>query len=397
MKEKFQPLFESYTFNNGVTARNRLAIAPLTHWSADKDGQATDEELSYLKARAHGFGLFISAATAVSREGIGFTGQPAAYRESDENSLRKRAKAMKSEGALAIAQLQHAGAAAVTALNGGVAFAPSLLDDQEIDTLGNKLKVKTEALTEEGIRKVIHDFAYAAELAIRAGFDGIELHGANGYLLQQFFSAKTNKRTDDWGGTLEKRMRLPLAVTDAVMEVRKRMNRPDFIIGYRLTPEEPGENGLTMDETLALIDALADKDVQYVHMSLHGFYNKARRGAGAGQPRLQLAKERLKGRGVALIGVGGLRTPVMALEAYNSHLADFVAIGLGVLVNPNFVELIETGKENMARKFPNIFRNAAYHQLPEPMWNQMMTFVPKWALRFATVVGKLLGWKTVRR
>ena len=397
MKEKFQPLFESYTFNNGVTARNRLAIAPLTHWSADKDGQSTDEELSYLKARAHGFGLFISAATAVSREGIGFTGQPAAYRESDENSLRKRAKAMKSEGALAIAQLQHAGAAAVTALNGGVAFAPSLLDDQEIDTLGNKLKVKTEALTEEGIRNVIHDFAYATELVIRAGFDGIELHGANGYLLQQFFSAKTNKRTDDWGGTLEKRMRLPLAVTDAVMEVRKRMNRPDFIIGYRLTPEEPGENGLTMDETLALIDALADKGVQYVHMSLHGFYNKARRGAGAGQPRLQLAKDRLKGRGVALIGVGGLRTPVMALEAYNSHLADFVAIGLGVLVNPNFVELIETGKENTARKLPNIFRNAAYHQLPEPMWNQMMTFVPKWALRFATVVGKLLGWKTVRR
>ena len=393
MKEKFQPLFESYTFNNGVIARNRLAIAPLTHWSADKDGQATDEELSYLKARAHGFGLFISAATAVSREGIGFTGQPTAYRESDENSLRKRAKAMKSEGALAIAQLQHAGAAAVTALNGGVAFAPSLLDDQEIDTLGNKLKVKTEALTEEGIRKVIHDFAYATELAIRAGFDGIELHGANGYLLQQFFSAKTNKRTDDWGGTLEKRMRLPLAVTDAVMEVRKRMNRPDFIIGYRLTPEEPGENGLTMDETLALIDALADKGVQYVHMSLHGFYNKARRGVGAGQPRLQLAKDRLKGRGVALIGVGGLRTPVMALEAYNSHMADFVAIGLGVLVNPNFVELIETGKENMARKLPNIFRNAAYHQLPEPMWNQMMTFVPKWALRFATVVGKLLGWK----
>ena len=84
-------------------------------------------------------------------------------------------------------------------------------------------------------------------------------------------------------------------------------------------------------------------------MSLHGFYNKARRGAGAGQPRLQLAKERLKGRGVALIGVGGLRTPDMAQEAYNSHMADFVAIGLGMLINPN------------------IFRSAACHQLPEPM------------------------------
>ena len=100
-------------------------------------------------------------------------------------------------------------------------------------------------------------------------------------------------------------------------------------------------------------------------MSLHGFYNKAMCGASAGHPRLQLAKDRLKGRGVALIGVGGLRTPDMALEAYNSHMADFVAIGLG----------------------------AAYHQLPEPMWNQMMTFVPKWPLRFATAVGKLLGWK----
>lgn len=110
-------------------------------------------------------------------------------------------------------------------------------------------------------------------------------------------------------------------------------------------------------------------------MSLHSFYNKARRGAGAGQPRLQLAKERLNGRGVAPIGVGGLRTPDMAQEAYNSHMADFVAIGLGVLINTN------------------IFRNAACHQLPEPMWNQMMTFVPKWALRFATIVGKLLGWK----
>ena len=110
-------------------------------------------------------------------------------------------------------------------------------------------------------------------------------------------------------------------------------------------------------------------------MSLHSFYNKARRGASAGQPRLQLAKDRLKGRGVALIGVGGLRTPDMAQEAYNSHMADFVAIGLGVLINPN------------------IFRNAACHQLPEPMWNQMMTFVPKWPLRFATAVGKLLGWK----
>lgn len=393
MDTKFTPIFEPYTLNNGITVRNRLAIAPLTHWASDEKGHVTPSELAYLKARAHGFGLFISAAIAVSKEGVAFTGQPAAFGETDLESLTQMAKAMKSEGALAIAQLHHGGAAALTTHNGGVAYAPSTLDNHEQDMGKYKMKVKAEALTEEGIRKVIADFARATELAIRAGFDGIEIHGANGYLLQQFFSAKTNKRTDEWGGTLEKRMRFPLALVDAAMEVRERMNRPDFIVGYRVTPEEPGEEGLTMSDTLTLIDALADKGVQYIHLSLQGFYNKARRGADTTKSRLQLAKERLEGRSVALIGVGGLRTPDQALDAYNTHTADFVAIGLGVLINPDFVRLIETGEERRARKLPNIFRSAAYHKLPEPMWNVMMTNVPKYALRFATIVGKLLGWK----
>lgn len=393
MNKKYVSLFRPYTFNNGVVVRNRLAIAPLTHWSSDSNGHATPEELSYLKARAYGFGLFISAAIAVNKEGIAFTGQPVAFGDSDIESLSQVASAMSSGGALSIAQLQHGGAAALTAYNGGVAYAPSVLEHQELDTMGIKMVVDTEVLTEEGIQKTIADFARATELAIRAGFNGVELHGANGYLLQQFFSAKTNKRKDSWGGSLEKRMKLPLALVDAVMEVKQRMNRPDFIIGYRMTPEEPGDEGLTMSDTLALIDALAEKGVQYIHLSLQGFYNKARRGSDTEKSRLQLAKELLDGRGVALIGVGGLRTPEQALEAYNTQTADFVAIGLGVLVNPDFVRLIEDGKEHKARKLPNIFRNAAYHQLPEPMWNQMMVFVPKYALRFATFVGKMFGWK----
>lgn len=393
MNKKFEPLFKPYTLNNGVTVRNRLTIAPLTHWSSDKNGHATPEELDYYKARAHGFGLFISPAIAVSKEGIAFTGQPIACSEGDLDSLSQMAKAMKSEGALAIAQLHHGGIEALTEHNGGVVYVPSALSAEELNAIGRKPKERIEALTEEGIHKVIADFTLACELAIRAGFDGIELHGANGYLLQQFFSAKTNRRTDAWGGSLENRMRLPLAIVDAVLAVKERMQRPDFIVGYRVTPEEPGADGLTMADTLTLIDALADKGVQYVHLSLQGFFNKARRGADTEKSRLQLAKERLEGRGVALIGVGGLRTPDQALEAFNSHTADFIAIGMGVLVNPNFVHLIETGKEKKARKAPNIFRNAAYHQLPVPMWNQMMGFVPKNILRVANVVGKVLGWK----
>lgn len=393
MDKKFTPLFEEYKLNNGVSVRNRLVVAPLTHWSSDANGHATPAELNYLKARSHGFGLFISAAIAVDKEGIAFTGQPVAFGEGDLESLSKVAETIKNDGALAIAQLQHGGAAALTSLNGGVAYAPSLLDNQEIDTIGVKLKVKTKEMSEQDIEKVKADFLRAAELALRAGFDGIELHGANGYLLQQFFSAKTNRRKDAYGGSFENRIRLALELVDGINELKMRLNRPDFIVGYRITPEEPGDNGLTMTDTLGLVDALVGKGLQYIHISLQGFYNKARRGADTGKSRLQLVKERLEGTGVALIGVGGLRTPDQALEAFNTHTADFVAIGMGVLVNPNFVELIETGHERRARKLPNIFRSAGYHHLPEPMWNQMMTFVPPYALKFANVVGKILGWK----
>lgn len=392
MKPKFAPLFTPYTLNNGVTINNRLAIAPLTHWSSDAQGHVSPSEIAYLEARAYGFGLFISAAIAVSREGIAFTGQPVAFSENDLSSLGRMATAMKSQGSLAIAQLQHGGAAAMTQLNGGVAYAPSKLEAHRVDT-ANKIIATTEALSPEGIQAVIADFARATELAIRAGFDGIELHGANGYLLQQFFSAKTNHREDEWGGSIEKRMALPLAIVDAVMKVRTRLDRPDFIIGYRLTPEEAGDKGLTMGQTLKLISALSERRLQYIHISLQGYNNKARRDADITKSRLQLAKEQLAGTGVALIGVGGLRTPDQALEAYNTQTADIVAIGMGVLVNPDFVRLIERGEEQKARKMPNIFRNAAYHQLPEPMWDMMMTYVPKAVLGFANFCGRLLGWK----
>lgn len=113
-------------------------------------------------------------------------------------------------------------------------------------------------MTEQEVWEMVDSFAYAAELVMKAGFDGVEIHGANGWLIQQFMSAATNLRTDYWGGNLEKRMRFPLAIVDKIDEMRKKYNRPDFIIGYRFSPEEPGEDGITMKETLVLVDALLE-------------------------------------------------------------------------------------------------------------------------------------------
>lgn len=201
------------------------------------------------------------------------------------------------------------------------------------------------ALTEEEIVEIIQGFEQATDLAIRAGFDGVEIHGANTYLIQQFYSAQTNRRNDAWGGSLEKRMVFPLAVVDAVVEARAKHQRPDFIVGYRFSPEEPGEGGLTMQETFALIDVLVEKPLQYLHISLWDFYKKARRGADISLARLQLVHERIDGK-LPLIGVGNLFSAEQILAAYQTGWAEFIALGKTVMINPTIATLMANGRED---------------------------------------------------
>ena len=200
MNASFSPLFQSYTFNNGTSVKNRLTVAPLTHWSSDKQGNVTQDELDLLASRAKGFGLFIAAATAVTWSGRGFECEPNAISMADLPSLKARADVIKAQGATAILQLHHAGLeAAPNATNGEDVVAPS--------AVGN-----ARALTENEILDIINAYGNATELAIQAGFDGVEIHGANGYLFQQFVSQKTNQRQDRWGGSIENRIRFSLAV-----------------------------------------------------------------------------------------------------------------------------------------------------------------------------------------
>lgn len=380
MKPEFSPLFQPYTFNNGVTVKNRLSVAPMTHWSSDENGHATEAELNYIRPRATGFGLFITASTAVNWQGRGFIGEPNAISEADIASLKQVAQTIQQQGALAILQLHHAGKEVATGANRGDIVAPS--DDG-----------KARAITQDEIYQTIQDYANATELALLAGFDGIELHGANNYLLQQFISRKHNRRTDEFGGSLENRLRFPSLVVKAVSEIKQKHQRNDFIIGYRITPEEAGEEGLTMTDTLALIDEISRHSLQYVHISLQDFYNKARRGADTNLSRLEIIKAHLQGKEIALIGVGKLATPQKALTAFNTGWVDFVAIGLGVLANPNFVALIESGQEQKALKMFKLSRGAKYHQMPQPMWDMIMTFVPKPVVAITKFWGKLWGWQ----
>ena len=140
-------------------------------------------------------------------------------------------------------------------------------------------------MSDEEVIQLIQAFGEATRRAIEAGFDGVELHGASGYIIQQFFSPHSNTRTDRWGGNLEKRLAFPLAVIEEVKRVIAEHAKQPFIIGYRLSPEEPETPGITMAETFALLDALADAELDYIHMALNDFWSKPRRGVESNRSR----------------------------------------------------------------------------------------------------------------
>ena len=280
--------FEKYVLNNNIEVPGRLVIPPLTLLSSNPDGTLSDGERKYLELRGTGVGLYILGASAVSQEGIAFRCQPRSFSEKDIESNKERAKIIKSQGALAINQIHHGGALAKREYSGLSPVAPSSeIANQNLAKQGPVSEEnKVKELTDSEIKKLIDDFANATEISLKAGYDGIEIHGANNYLIQQFYSPYTNRRTDDWGGSVEKRMNFPLKIVDACCKVREKYNRPDFIIGYRLSPEEPFEPGITMTETIQLVKALVQKPIQFIHISQKNFFQKTRRGEGTGIERL---------------------------------------------------------------------------------------------------------------
>ena len=186
-------LFEKVVLNNQIEAPSRLAIAPLTLFSSNPDGTINDEEREYLKYRATNIGLYILGATVVSEEGITACNFPRVISDKDLPSLKERAKIVKDQGALAIVQLHHGGALALKEYSGLTPVVPSANSP-------NVEGKEFHELTDEEIKKIIDKFGYATELCIKAGYDGVEIHGANNFLIQQFYSPYTNRRTDDWGG-----------------------------------------------------------------------------------------------------------------------------------------------------------------------------------------------------
>ena len=165
-------------------------------------------------------------------------------------------------------------------------------------------------------------------------------------------------------------MRFPLEVVDACCKVRDKYKKPEFIIGYRLSPEEPFEGGITMTETIQLVRALVKKPIQYIHVSQKNYFQNARRGEGAGTPRLKLIHDEIKGK-VALIGVGGLFTEKDFNKAINSGYTEFIGIGRASMVNKDMATLLKEGKGDKLSITLDP-QHPEYYSFPKNLWNMCL-------------------------
>lgn len=369
------PLFQPFTFKNGVTLRNRVVMAPMTTWSSNADETISDEELSYYRARAQGVGLLLTGCSHVQPSGIGFTDEFAAYDDRFIPSLTKLADAAKSGGAVAVLQLFHAGNKAVPDLipNGELVSASAMAAPKGPFNDG---KLASRELTEAEIFELIHDFGQATRRAIEAGFDGIELHGAHGFLIQNFLSPLFNQRQDQWGGSLENRMRFPLEVVREVRRVIDEHASRPFLLGYRISPEEPGEGALRIDDALALAETLAQAgDIDYLHTSLYNILAGQSQDDTSGKTTAQRFIDRVADR-VPLMAAGEVRTPNQARHVLETGMP-LVVVGRSLVMNPTWVEMAQDGRDQEIRATLDLSHSADDLQVPTKLWN-IIKSTPGW-------------------
>ncbi|WP_336865633.1 NADH-dependent flavin oxidoreductase [Peribacillus frigoritolerans] len=361
MNTKYSNLFESFTFKNGITIKNRVVMAPMTTWSSNDDYTVSDEEVKYYKKRVNGVGLVFTGCTHVQPNGIGFTHEFAAYDDKFIPSLRKLADAAKSGGAPALLQIFHAGNKALPSLtpNGEVVSSSAV----ETEATAFAPSVLPRELSHDEIIEVIHAFGETTRRAIEAGFDGVEIHGAHGFLLQNFFSPFFNRREDEWGGSLENRLRFPLAVIQEMKNVIKNHATKPFILGYRISPEENG--GYGMEDAYELIDRLVEQGLDYIHVSLDDVSSKPR-GIEDGKTRLELIVEHVNDR-VPVMAAGSMVTANDVASALDKGLS-LAAVGQTLIMNPDWVEKIQNGKEAEIETAIKTSKVSEL-ELPEKLWN----------------------------
>jgi 2,4-dienoyl-CoA reductase-like NADH-dependent reductase (Old Yellow Enzyme family) len=334
------------TFNCGREVANRFVMAPLTTDSSHDDGTAPDNELQFVRRRATcGFGAVISSAAYVEDDGRSWQGIGAAS-DGHLPSLRRLAEAMRAAGGLAILQIY----------DGGRIAKPELIGENCLRAASAVASLRPgaktpRAMTSDEVTNLIESFRQAASLARQAGFDGVEIHGANHYAVHQFFSPRANQRVDKWGGTLAKRMAFPLAVAQAVRDALG----PELIAGFRVTPFEAERDGYTLEDSKLLCHELARLNLDYISVSLDNYriirptgearvYDRPVEQTYTPTENPITAFARIIAGRSAVMASGGIKTCGDAEGAIKLG-ADLIAVGRAVVVDPEWLSKVRSNSE----------------------------------------------------
>lgn len=304
----------------GLTFRNRIVMPPMQTGRATVKGAVTDRLVSFYVRRSTALGLLIVEHCYVSPSGKLSPKQLGIYDDELIGGLERLSGRIHAAGTPVVVQITHAGGVANREVIGAEPVGPSATG-------------KTRELTRSEIEVLVEDFAVAAERAIKAGFDGVELHGAHGFLLNQFFSPLLNKRVDEYGGSLENRMRFPLMVVE---EVRKRVK--GRLLLYRLGADDLAPNGTQIESSVAFAVKLEQLGVDVVDVSggLCGSEPKQLRNVkGYFVPQAYEIKKAVR---APVIGVGGITEAEYADMLVRDGKVDLVAVGRAFWKDPKWAE-----------------------------------------------------------
>ena len=344
---------EMIQFLCGSKMKNRFGLAPMTNCQSHEDGTLSDDEFTWLTKRAEGgFGLTMTCASHVQAIGKGFPGQLGIFSDDHIEGHTRLAKEIKRHGSLAVIQLHHAGLRSPKKLIGEAPVSPSTSE-----------KHGSRALILEEVHQLRDDFIRAAVRSQKSGYDGIEVHGAHGYIICQFLSSDYNQRTDEYGGSLENRSRLLFEIVDGIRE----KCGTNFLLGVRLSPER---FGMDIQEIKDVCNRLiSEGKTDFLDISLWDCFKESEDEKYKDKSLLKHFTE-LDYKNVKLTVAGKIRTGQDVQKILNSGV-DFVSIGRAAILHHDYPRLVAENVDFTPIPLPVTREHLANEFLGEKFINYM--------------------------
>lgn len=347
---------QAITFPCGAKMNNRFMLAPLTNQQSHENGQLSDDEFKWLSKRAEGgFGLVMTCASHVQEVGKGFPGQLGIFSDELNEGHKRLAAEIKKSGSLAVLQLHHAGMRSPKEVIGEAPVCPSAIE-----------KHGARALSLQEVHQLRDDFIDAAIRCQTCGYDGVEVHGAHGYILTQFLSKTINQRTDEYGGSLENRSRLLFEIVNGIRE----KCGEGFLLGVRISPER---FGMELQEAKQVCEQLIDSGkIDFLDVSLWDCFKMPEEEEHQNQTLLSNFTS-LNRKDVKLTVAGKIRNAKDVHAILNSDV-DFVTIGRSAILHHDFPKLVLTNQAFEPIEMPV----SRQHLKNEGLGDSFVEYMSKW-------------------